>query len=267
MPIAEVRARLRDAAPVRSFHDALARGFSVIAEHKRRSPSGGAMDPKNVALAYETYAKTPWVSAVSVLTDEDYFAGSLDDLSSARSKVGKPVLRKDFIVDEYQVEEARAFGADAILLMASVLVRDPPKMEALHALARSLDLDVLVEIGETERSIQELAELVPASARVVGVNARSFAAKNRDGGKADPSARHDLPTDVRRHAEFRRLVAPGKIAVAESGISTAAELWQARTAGYDAALVGTAFLSGPRDVASVVAELGSVFRDGDAPGG
>jgi len=262
-PLVDIRARLKDASPARSFEGALSRGFSVIAEHKRRSPSGGAMDPKNLERALETYAGTPWISAVSVLTDEDYFAGSLDDLGVARERTQKPVLRKDFIVEEYQVEEARAFGADAILLMASVLAVDPPRMERLHALARSVGLDVLVEIGMTERRIEDLAALVPASARIVGVNARSFAAKNRDGEKADPTVRHDLPTDVRRHAEFRRLVPEGKLAVAESGIVTAAELRVAKRVGYEAALVGTAFLRGPRDLRDVVSEFAEVFRDDD----
>jgi indole-3-glycerol phosphate synthase len=269
-PIGELRARLRDAPPVQSFYDAVAKGFGVIAEHKRRSPSGGAMDLGNVAAAYDTYATLPWVVAVSVLTDEDYFDGRIDDLGIARARTKKPILRKDFVVDEYQVVEARAFGADAILLMASVLAADPPKLRALHAAARDLGLDVLVEIGMTERRIEDMVQVIPEAARLVGVNARQFATAAARGSNAsgdavntgrrpDPSAKHDLPTDVRTHAEYRRLVPAGKLAVAESGIHTADELRAARDAGYHAALVGTAFLKGPKTIQEIARDLSRAF--------
>jgi indole-3-glycerol phosphate synthase len=262
-PLAELRARLGDAPEVRSLHGAIAAGFGVIAEHKRRSPSGGASDPANLGAAYATYAETPWVVAVSVLTDEDYFGGSIEDLGIARSTVQKPVLRKDFILDEYQVVEARAFGADAILLMASVLAGDPALMRRLYELARSLGLDVLVELGMTERRIEDLVRVVPPEARIWGINARQFATGRTSGrGDLGPEARQDLPTDVRQHQEYRRLVPPGKLAVAESGIHEAEQLRQARALGYDAALIGTAFLSGPRTIAEVVRDLGSIFVAG-----
>lgn len=257
-PLPELRAALRDAPPVRSLHDALAGRFSVIAEHKRRAPSAGVMKPENVADAYDVYAETPWISAVSVLTDEDYFEGSVTDLIAARERTRKPILRKDFIVDEYQVVEARAYGADAILLMASVLFADPPSMRALHDLATSLGLGVLVELGMTERRIEDLVAVVPQDARIWGINARSFAASGRE-SSTDPKARRELPTDVRHHLEFRRLVPPGRLSVAESGIHTSAELVAARSAGYDAALVGTAFLRGPASIRDVVRELSAAF--------
>ena len=267
-PVEELRARLRDAPKARSFHDAIGRGFGVIAEHKRRSPSGGASDPENVAQAYATYAAVPWIVAVSVLTDEPYFDGSVEDLVDARERVRKPILRKDFIVDDYQVIEARAFGADAILLMASVLADEPATMRRLYDQARELDLDVLVELGMTERPIESLVSVVPEPARIWGINARQFA--KRDGESAAtaiagarsfaPGERHELPTDVAVHRDYRKLVPPGKLAVAESGIHRAAELAAARAAGYDAALVGTAFLSGERRIREVVDELEQVFR-------
>lgn len=258
----ELRARLADAPPVRSLHDALLGKFSVIAEHKRRSPSGGDSDPKNVAAAYELYANTPWIAAVSVLTDSDYFAGTLDDLALARRAVNKPVLRKDFIVDEYQVLEARAFGADAILLMASVLAKDEALMRTLYELARSIGLDVVVELGMTTVRIEDLVRVVPAEARIWGINARQFAKTGAAREESnDPRARHDLPTDVQAHQDFRTLVPPGKMAVAESGIHTKEELRAARAAGYDAALIGTAFLRGPKSVADVALEFGCVFDD------
>jgi indole-3-glycerol phosphate synthase len=262
VPESELRAKLRDAPPQRSLFDALSNGFGVIAEHKRRSPSGGESNARNVADCLAAYADTPWIVAVSVLTDEDYFAGRLEDLAAARERVKKPVLRKDFIVDEYQVLEARAAGADAILLMASVLASDPSRMRALYAAARAVSLDVLVELGMTERRIEDLVSIVPPDARIWGINARQFATRTRaaDDGK-DPHARADLPTDVRAHRDYRALVPAGKRAVAESGIRTAEELRAARAAGYDAALVGTAFLEGPRTVAEVVAELGRTFSN------
>lgn len=253
------------------MHDAIAKGFGVIAEHKRRSPSGGPSDPENLSRAYATYAETPWIAAVSVLTDEPYFDGSIEDLGVARERVKKPILRKDFIVDDYQVVEARAFGADAILLMASVLAEEPETMRRLYEQARALHMDVLVELGMTERPIESLVAVVPAEARIWGINARQFAKRVGDRRGADaadrthatafaPGEKHDLPTDVAAHREHRRLVPPGKLAVAESGIHRAAELEAARSAGYDAALIGTAFLSPGRRISDVVAELAHVFR-------
>lgn len=259
-PLEELRARLSDAPAPRSLHDALQGRFSVIAEHKRRAPSAGPMNPRNVAHAFEVYAGTPWISAVSVLTDEDYFSGSVDDLHAARERVQKPVLRKDFIIDEYQVIEARAFGADAILLMASTLAADPALMLSLYELARSIGLDVLVELGMTERRFEDLVAVVPPAARIWGINARSFAKTNGD--TADPRARHELPTDLGHHVAYRKLIPDGKVAIAESGIHTAADLRAARQAGYDAALVGTAFLRGPRAIQDVVAELGTALDQG-----
>ncbi|HEX4340548.1 MAG TPA: indole-3-glycerol phosphate synthase TrpC [Polyangiaceae bacterium] len=266
-PVEELYARLRDAPPVRSLHDAIAKGFCVVAEHKRRSPSGGASDATNLAAAYSTYAEVPWIAAVSVLTDEPYFGGSIDDLGVARERVGKPVLRKDFIVDDYQVVEARAYGADAILLMASVLASEPATMRRLYEHARALGLDVLVELGMTERRIEDLVQVVPPEARLWGVNARQFAKRGAASSTSNdattsfsPGAKHDLPTDLAAHVDFRKLIPAGKLAVAESGIHHAPELAAARAAGYDAALIGTAFLGADRPIADVVDELGRVFR-------
>ncbi len=243
------------------MHDAIARGFGVIAEHKRRSPSGGSSDPENLSLAYAAYAEARWVVGVSVLTDEPYFGGSIDDLGVARERVKKPVLRKDFIVDDYQVVEARAFGADAILLMASVLADEPATMRRLYEHARALGMDVLVELGMTERHIESLVAVVPPEARIWGVNARQFAKRPGDARSTSfkPGEKHELPTDIAAHREHRQLVPPGKLAVAESGIHRAPELAAAREAGYDAALIGTAFLAPERRIADVVDDLGRVF--------
>lgn len=257
-PISELRARLSDLPAPRSLEAALSRGFSVIAEHKRRAPSSGPMEPKNVESCLGVYAKEPWVSAVSVLTDTDFFDGKREDLFPAREATGKPILRKDFIIDEYQVVEARAFGADAILLMASVLASDPGVMRGLHDLARSIGLEVLVEIGMTERRMEDLVTVVPEDARIWGINARAFAKADKD-APVDPHAKHALSTDVSRHVQYRKLVPVGKLAVAESGIHTADELRAARDAGYDAALIGTAFLVGPKPISAVTKELARAF--------
>jgi indole-3-glycerol phosphate synthase len=259
-PISELEARLRDAPPVRSLYDAMGR-FGVVAEYKRRSPSGGPSDPENLERAQGTYAETPWIVAVSVLTDGPYFGGSVDDLDVARARIGKPILRKDFIVDEYQIAEARAYGADAILLMASVHADDPATLRRLYEYARSLGLDVLVELGMTERKIEDLVAVVPSEARIWGINARQFARREGAGAAAfAPGVRHELPTDVAAHRRYRALIPAGKRAMAESGILRAPELAAARAAGYDAALVGTAFLAQERRIADVVADLGTVFR-------
>lgn len=259
VPLEELRVRLGEAPPSRSLHAALAQGFGVIAEHKRRSPSGGPANARNLARALEVYRDTPWIAAVSVLTDEDYFDGKLEDLARAREITRKPILRKDFIVDEYQVYEARAHGADVILLMASVLWKDPSLLRALYDLARSIDLDVLVELGTTEKRIEDLVHLVPAETRLWGINARSFAKGGNAGEGADPGARHELPTDLEQHLRYRSVVPAGRLAVAESGIHTARDLEAARHAGYHGALIGTAFL-GERPIEDVVAEFGAVFK-------
>ena len=260
-PLPELKARLADAPDTRSLHDAIARGFGVIAEYKRRSPSGGDSDPKNLTHAFETYASTPWIAGVSVLTDEDYFGGSLADLAAAREATKKPILRKDFIIDEYQVIEARVAGADAILLMTSVLADQPSHLQELFDLARSLELDVLVELGMTERRIEDLVRVVPKGTRIWGINARQFA--NQSTEPFVPGKKHDLPTDLRAHTDYRALIPPGKLAVAESGIHTSAELRAARAAGYDAALIGTAFLKPGAGIGSVTAELSRAFADPD----
>ncbi|HEV3031071.1 MAG TPA: indole-3-glycerol phosphate synthase TrpC, partial [Polyangia bacterium] len=218
--------------------------FSVIAEVKARSPSGGTMDPDNVRNALEVYRAAACVSAISILTDQNYFGSSVEDLTNARSKTSKPILRKDFIVDEYQVWEARAFGADAILLMAGVLAaREPERIQGLYDLAIGLGMDVLFEIGMSEESLGAQVKCIPSDAAIWGVNSRRF--------KTSPfsvSARlgrllgRDFSTNSARHHDMIKRVPPGKLPVAESGIEKASEVHQLVDCGYRAALIGTAFL-------------------------
>jgi indole-3-glycerol phosphate synthase len=257
-PLAEVKAAARSAPSPRGFIDALAKvPFSVIAEHKRRSPSGGPMSEANCARAFEVYAELAWVSAISVLTEADHFDGSLEDLERGRGITGKPVLRKDFIVDPYQVWEARAAGADAVLLMTTLHRETPSLLAELHALVEELGMDALVELGVEDDDPRAQLPIVPPSARLLGVNARRF--NSGDALPVGSPAQTDVTTDTRRHRELRALIGPGKLAVAESGIHTARDLAAAKELGYAAGLIGTAFLKGPRTIDAVVRELASAF--------
>ena len=141
---ADLRSMCADAAPPRDFHAALAASFGLIAEIKERSPSVGPMREENVREAAAAYAGSPLVRAVSVLTNQRYFGMGIERLAAIRQQVPHPVLRKDFFVDEYQVREARAFGADAILLMANVL--DESRLRGFYDLARELGMEALFEV-------------------------------------------------------------------------------------------------------------------------
>ena len=143
-PLAEIRRMIPDAPPVRPLPAALAERFCLIGEIKVRSPSVGPMRSENVAQAATAYQESPVVAAISVLTNNMHFGMSIEQLASTRSCGSKPVLRKDFIIEEYQMREARAFGADAVLLMANVL--DPARLSGFYDLARELDMEALFEV-------------------------------------------------------------------------------------------------------------------------
>lgn len=199
-----------------------ANGYNVIAECKRRSPSHGLLraeyDPEALASAYVAAG----ASALSVLTEPAFFDGALDHLAEVRSVVNVPVLRKDFIVSEYQLIETRAAGADAVLLIVAALPRR--QLACLLTEARDLGLAVLVEVHDST----ELSLALEAGARVVGVNNRNLRtlAVNLDASRALIT---QVPTNI--------------IAVAESGLKTGAELTALRRAGYDAFLVGESLMS------------------------
>ena len=208
---------------VRDFTGALGRpGLQVIAEVKRKSPSQGNirldLDPANLASAYEQAG----AAAISVLTDEKYFGGGLDHLAAVRLSVDLPVLRKDFIISEYQVHESYSAGADAILLIADALPRD--ELEQLYQLARSLGLHILVE-GYCDEALARIRWLVP---RIAGINSRDLTTMEAD-----------LETMLKR----RQLLPEGALYVAESGITCPADLVRVGRAGFDAALIGTALLA------------------------
>lgn len=213
----------------RSFHDAIARpGLSLIAEHKRRSPSAGAiredLELEDVVRAYERGG----AAALSILTEGPSFGGSLDDLRLARGASGLPLLRKDFIVDTYQVHEAFAAGADAILLIVAALTRDD--LTGLHDEARGLGLSALVEVHD-ERELEVALELAPA---IIGINNRDL---------------KTLQVDTRRTFDLvGRLTGlgdPGALVVAESGFSRAEQLRELEAAGVNGVLIGEALMRSP----------------------
>ncbi len=260
-PLEELKSRAADREPVRSFGKALASSpFSVIAEFKKKSPSRGAMNADNLDNALAVYKSTDWISAVSVLTDVDYFGGSVDDLEMAGKRTGKPILRKDFINSEYQVWESRAFGADAILLMAGLFIESPSQLSDLHRLARSIGLDVLVELGMVETSLEDLISIVPPSAEILGINSRQFKNRYRRSKILSSFIGKDLTINKKFYAKYRHLITNGRIAVAESGVSTAQDLSEIEDLKYNAALIGTAFLSNDKGLESVVQEFGTVFQ-------
>jgi indole-3-glycerol phosphate synthase len=228
VPLGEARRRCEDAPPVRPFAHALTTGgFGLIAEFKRRTPLSGTMRPDRVAEAVAAYATHPIVKSVSVLTECDHFEGSHEDLVSVRANVAKPVLCKNFLLDEYQIYEARIHGADAVLLMACVLSTD--ELARLHELARSLGMDALVEVHD-ETEIEKL----PRGATLIGVNSRDFGSATLD-------------IDLTTHQCLVRGLPAGAVKVAESGLSPAS-IATAQEAGFHAALVGTSILSCPEPV-------------------
>jgi indole-3-glycerol phosphate synthase len=218
-PLPQDAARDREpSAGKRSFRDAL-RGeeIGVIAEFKRRSPSAGALrerpDVAEIVSAYERGGAV----AVSVLTEGPNFEGALEDLQAARAACGLPLLRKDFIVDPYQLHEALAAGADAVLLIVAALEGD--QLTALYDEARALGLDVLVEVHDRD----ELGIALALGAEIVGVNNRDL---------------RDFSVDVERTAMLMDDVPPGVIVVSESGIAGVEQLRRLRERGVQAVLVG-----------------------------
>jgi indole-3-glycerol phosphate synthase len=242
VPLDEVRRRAAQARPPRDFARALTEcGFGLIAEIKRRSPSVGEMRAENVAAAESSYEESGIVRAVSVLTNESHFGLGLSDLSRIAAASTKPVLRKDFILDPYQIYAARAAGADAVLLMANVL--SSAQLAEFHRLILDLGMEALFEIHEKS----EIAAL-PATARVVGINSRKF--KSRDGFVAAGENRaEDFTLDFAAF-ELAGSLPAGCIRVAESGVTPQTVAPLARH--FDAALVGTSLLRDPRGIGAAL---------------
>jgi indole-3-glycerol phosphate synthase len=243
-PVAELKRRLHDAPAIRSFKQALQGEFGLIAEIKERSPSHGPMRRPNIDDAPAAYERSPVVRAISVLTNATYFGMSLERLQSVKADGSKPVLRKDFIFDEYQVYEARAFGADAILLMANLLEAD--EMRPLHQLAGELQMDVLFECHTREQIAQ-----VPDGAEIYGINSRTFDtdARSYEAARRQSQAgsKHDLTTDANRFELGEHLPARA-VKVAESGVRVETIRALRDRFHYHAALVGTSLLTAPHGV-------------------
>ena len=197
------------------------RRTNEIAECKRRSPSRGVLKAKYDAAAVASGYEQAGAAALSVLTEPAFFDGSLDHLVAVRQATSLPVLRKDFIVDRYQILEARAAGADAILLIVAAL--SPVELKQLHHAATEAGLDVLVEVHD----LLELPVALDAGASTIGVNNRNLRTLAVD-------------TDVSRRAV--ELIPDEMIAVAESGLRTAEDLNELKAAGYDAFLIGERFM-------------------------
>jgi indole-3-glycerol phosphate synthase len=231
----EAEAAARAAAdPPRPFAAALARpGLSVIAEHKRRSPSAGTiredLEIEDVVGAYERGG----AAALSVLTEHVGFGGALQDLRRARAAATLPILRKDFVVDAYQVVESMAAGADAILLIVAALEAD--ELAALYGQAQGFGLGVLVEVHDA-RELAVAAQLRP---EVIGINNRDLTT---------------LRVDIERTHELLAGMPAGTTVVSESGLRTRADLERLAAAGVDAVLVGEALMRSP-DVEAACREL------------
>jgi indole-3-glycerol phosphate synthase len=236
-PLSELSAACRALPPARDFAAALrpsgGQRVRIIAEVKRASPSKGVMagglDPAAQAGRYAAAG----AAAVSVLTDLKYFGGSLDDLIAVRAAVDAPVLRKEFIVDEYQLWEARAAGADAALLIVAAL--DPGALRDLFHAAKGLGLGTLVE-AHTEA---ELDAALTLGAPVIGINNRDL---------------RTLTTSLEPSLALLPRVPPGPVAVSESGLRARADVERVVAAGAHAVLVGEALVRAP-DVAAAVREL------------
>lgn len=226
VPIEELEKLAGTTAPARSLEQSIrsAKGMACIAELKRRSPSKGWIhrdaDVLAVARAYEGAG----AAGMSVLTDGPFFGGSIDDLRLARRAASLPILRKDFLLDRYQVVEARAAGADAVLLIVAALTEGD--LSSLLAETGRWDMEALVEAHNAE----EVATAVRVGARIIGVNHRDLRTFDMNMGLA---------------AAMRPLIPADRVVVAESGIKSADDVRRLRVVGIDAILVGESLMKAP----------------------
>ena len=225
VPLAVIAERAGGRTGSGRFREALSGpGIGVIAEFKRRSPSAGRLreDPEllEIVAAYQRGGAV----ALSVLTEGPNFGGSLEDLRAARRACELPILRKDFVVDAYQLHEARTAGADAVLLIVAAL--EPEELGALHEEARAIGLEVLVEVHDAD----ELETALSRGAEVVGINNRDL---------------RDLSVDMERTAQLMSRVPDAVTVVSESGIAAAEQLNRLERAGVQAVLVGESLMRSP----------------------
>lgn len=237
VPMAEIKAIANDMSKTRSFISALQRKkggpVKLIAEIKKASPSKGLIrEDFNLHDIASVYDKND-VAAISVLTEERYFQGNIDYLRSVREETEKPLLRKDFIFDDYQIYEGRAYGADAILLIAAALERS--QLQDLMSLAKELSLDCLVEV----HNYKELDAALFCNTEIVGINNRNL---------------KTLEIDLNTTFELIKDIPDDKIIVSESGIETRADVEALERSRADAMLIGTSFMRS-EDIGAKINEL------------
>ncbi|GAA3857496.1 indole-3-glycerol phosphate synthase TrpC [Tessaracoccus defluvii] len=240
VPLSDVRRAAADAAPARPVMPAFrSDALSVVAEVKRKSPSKGDLaeipDPAALAAAYAAGGAT----AISVLTEERRFRGSLADLDAVRAAVDVPVLRKDFMVDEYQFHEARAHGADLVLLIVAAL--GDAQLSDFLALTAELGMTALVETHTAE----EVDRAVAVGAELIGVNNRNL---------------KTLDVDLATFGGLSERIGPGAVRVAESGIFTAADVATVAAQGADAILVGEALVRHGDPTAAIAGFIAAAER-------
>jgi indole-3-glycerol phosphate synthase len=235
IPVEALKEQCKKRHRTRSFGDALKsdNNIRIIAEIKKASPSLGIIredfNPVGIARIYEACG----AAAISVLTDEKFFQGSLSYLTEVKRSVGLPILRKDFIVDAYQIYEARSAGADAILLIAALLSKD--EIQRYLELARELDMDCLVEVHSEE----ELKKVLQTNAHIIGINNRDLAT---------------FKTDLQTTLRLRSMIPAGKIVVSESGIKSRADVEKLMKKGVNAILVGETLMKSD-DISAKLREL------------
>ncbi|MCE5303025.1 MAG: indole-3-glycerol phosphate synthase TrpC [Planctomycetaceae bacterium] len=231
-PESSLREQVTEAPPVRDFLAALsgAPPIRLIAEVKKSSPSRGAIrpncDPASIARIYQWHG----AACVSVLTDGPYFQGSLDDLRQVRAAVQLPVLRKDFVIDPYQVLEARQAGADAVLLIADCL--EGGQLADLYAAVHELGMTPLVELHDPD----QLDRVLELGAKLIGVNNRDL---------------HTLEVDLNHSLRMRHIIPADRIMVGESGIRNRQDVERLETSGVQAMLVGGTLMA-RRDIGNAV---------------
>jgi indole-3-glycerol phosphate synthase len=235
VPFSELKAKVSDAEPTRGFERALsqASGIRLIAEVKKASPSKGVIredfDPVEIARIYARSG----ADCLSVLTETKYFQGKLEYLTGIRKAVNMPLLRKDFIVEEYQIFEARAAGADAVLLIAACLERT--QLEDLMSVAKQIGLDVLVE----SHTYKELDRSLLAGATLVGINNRDL---------------QSFSVSLQTTLDLLKEIPPDRTVVSESGIRTRDDVLKLEKAEVDAILVGESLMR-EKDIGKKVKEL------------
>jgi len=244
VPLANLERAVAARGDERPFSEALARpGVSIIAEYKRRSPSAGTIREgatvTDVVCAYERGG----AAALSILTEPRHFGGALDDLREARATTALPILRKDFVVDPYQLYESAAAGADAVLLIVAAL--EPRELARLYEEARAIDLDVLVEVHNEP----ELEAALEVDADNIGINNRDLT---------------DFSIDFERTFDLLSDVPAGKTVVSESGIESRDQVDELERVGVDAVLIGELLMRAD-DPEERLRELRSPFSGDEAP--